>query len=97
MDTAAGGIEGLTLQAELNQRYDAFTRHYGLLSSRRNASVFGEDDGYYLLASLEILDDEGNLERKADMFTRRTIAVSRPVEHVESAPEALAVSIPAIR
>ena len=81
------------LQAELNQRYDAFTRHYGLLSSRRNASVFGEDDGYYLLASLEILDDEGNLERKADMFTRRTIAVSRPVEHVESAPEALAVSM----
>ena len=81
------------LQAELNRRYDAFTQEYGLLSSRRNASVFGEDDGYYLLSSLEILDDEGKLERKADMFTRRTIAVSRPVERVESAPEALAVSV----
>ena len=52
------------LQAELNQRYDAFTRHYGLLSSRRNASVFGEDDGYYLLASLEILDDEATLSAR---------------------------------
>ena len=81
------------LQAELNERYDSFTRQYDLLSSPRNASVFGEDDGYYLLTSLEILDDERKLERKADMFTRRTIAQNRPVEHVDTAPEALAVSM----
>lgn len=81
------------LQVELNERYDSFTRQYDLLSSRRNASVFDEDDGYYLLTSLEILDDERKLERKADMFTKRTIAQSRPVEHVGTAPEALAVSM----
>ncbi len=82
-----------TLQIELNERYDDFTKQYGLLSSRKNAQVFGEDDGYYLLTSLEILDDEHKLERKADMFTRRTIAVSRPIDHVDTAPEALAVSM----
>ncbi|MEG2136403.1 MAG: hypothetical protein RR150_09970, partial [Clostridia bacterium] len=81
------------LQAELNTRYDSFTKQYGLLSDRRNASAFGEDDGYYLLTSLEVLDDEHKLERKADMFSKRTIAVSRPVEHVDTAPEALAVSM----
>jgi N12 class adenine-specific DNA methylase len=81
------------LQTELNERYDSFTRQYDLLSSRRNASVFGDDDGYYLLSSLEILDDEHKLERKADMFYRRTIAQNRPVEHADTAPEALAVSM----
>ena len=81
------------LQTELNERYDRFTGQYDLLSSRRNAAVFDEDDGYYLLTSLEILDDEHKLERKADMFTKRTIAQSRPVEHVDTAPESLAVSM----
>ena len=68
-------------------------RFHCVLSSQKNAQVFGEDDGYYLLTSLEILDDEHKLERKADMFTRRTIAVSRPIDHVDTAPEALAVSM----
>ena len=91
---AGASDEGIAaLQTELNERYDSFTQQHGLLSSRRNASVFGDDDGYYLLSSLEILDDEHKLERKADMFFRRTIAQNRPVEHVDGAPAALAVSM----
>ena len=82
-----------SLQLELKERYEAFSSQFGLLSDRRNAQVFREDDGYYLLTSLEILDEEHKLERLADMFTKRTIAQNKPVEHVDSASEALAVSM----
>ena len=57
-------------QAELNQRYDAFQQDFGLINSQQNRRVFSDDDSYYLLCSLEILDEEGQLERKADIFTK---------------------------
>lgn len=81
------------LQGELNTLYDSFTAKYGLINSRPNAQAFFDDSSYYLLSSLEILDDNGNLERKADMFTKRTIRQQHTVEHVDTAVEALAVSI----
>ena len=81
------------LQGELNTLYDSFTEKYGLINSRPNAQAFSDDSSYYLLSSLEILDDNGNLERKADMFTKRTIRQQHTVEHVDTAVEALAVSI----
>ena len=80
-------------QAELNRRYDAYTAKNGLLNSRGNAQAFSDDSSYYLLCSLEILDEDGNLRRKADMFTRRTIRPAQAVDHVDSASEALALSI----
>ena len=80
-------------QAELNRRYDAYIAKYGLLNSRGNAQAFSDDSSYYLLCSLEILDEDGNLRRKADMFTRRTIRPAQAVDHVDSASEALALSI----
>jgi len=80
-------------QAELNRLYDAYTAKYGLLNSRGNAQAFSDDSSYYLLCSLEILDEDGNLRRKADMFTRRTIRPAQAVDHVDSASEALALSI----
>ena len=80
-------------QRRLNRRYDAYTVKYGLISSRENKRAFSDDSSYYLLCSLEILDEDGKLERKADMFTRRTIQPHRPVEHTETAAEALAVSL----
>lgn len=80
-------------QAELNRRYDAYTAKYGLLNSRGNAQAFSDDSSYYLLCSLEILDEDGNLRRKADMFTKRTIRPAQAVDHVDSASEALALSI----
>ena len=80
-------------QAELNRLYDTFTAKYGLLNSRGNAQAFSDDSSYYLLCSLEVLDEEGNMERKADMFTRRTIRQQHTIEHVDTASEALAVSI----
>ena len=80
-------------QDELNRTYDDFTTRYGLISDRANNQVFSSDSSYYLLCSLEILDDKGKLKRKADMFTKRTIRQSKPVEHVDTAMEALAVSI----
>lgn len=80
-------------QDELNRTYDDFTTRYGLISERANNQVFSSDSSYYLLCSLEILDDKGKLKRKADMFTKRTIRQSKPVEHVDTAMEALAVSI----
>ena len=80
-------------QAELNRRYDAYTAKYGLLNSRGNAQAFSDDSSYYLLCSLEILDEDGNLRRKADMFTRRTIRPAQAVDHVDNASEALALSI----
>ena len=80
-------------QAELNRTYDAYTRKYGLINDRANRLAYDKDSSYYLLCSLEILDDNGKLERKADMFTRRTIKQHKSVTHVDTASEALVVSI----
>jgi len=80
-------------QAKLNTLYDAFTQKYGLINSRGNALAFSDDSSYYLLCSLEELDEDGNLERKADMFTKRTIKQHQAVTSVDTAAEALAVSI----
>ncbi|MDE6590055.1 MAG: hypothetical protein K2K53_06880, partial [Oscillospiraceae bacterium] len=80
-------------QANLNRLYDAFTKKYGLLNSLGNKMAFEQDSSYPLLCSLELLDDDGKLERKADMFTKRTIQNRQAVTHVDTAVEALAVSI----
>ncbi|SHJ26275.1 DEAD/DEAH box helicase family protein [Lutispora thermophila] len=80
-------------QRKLNKLYDEFTAKYGLLSSRGNNMAFSDDSSYCLLCSLEILDEDGNLERKADMFTKRTIRQRTVVTHVDTATEALAISI----
>ena len=80
-------------QAKLNVLYDAFTRKYGLINSRGNAIAFDQDSSYFLLCSLEILDEDRNLKRKADLFTRRTIRSHKPAEKVDTAVEALALSI----
>lgn len=80
-------------QARLSGLYDAYTAKYGLINSRGNASAFSGDSSYYLLCSLEVLDENGALARKADMFTKRTIRPSRVAEHVDTAAEALALSI----
>ena len=80
-------------QRRLNELYDAFTAKHGLISSRENKRAFDTDSSYYLLCSLEILDEDGRLERKSDMFTKRTIQPQRPVEHTETSAEALAVSM----
>ena len=80
-------------QQELNRLYDSFTAQYGLLNSRANTTVFSADSSFPLLCSLEILDEQGNLKRKADLFTKRTIQPYRVVTHVDTASEALAVSI----
>ncbi len=80
-------------QAKLNTLYDAFTRKYGLINSRGNAIAFDQDSAYFLLCSLEILDEEKNLKRKADLFSKRTIRSHRPAEKVDTAVEALALSI----
>ena len=80
-------------QAKLNRLYDAFTKKHGLLNSLGNKMAFEQDSSYPLLCSLEVLDDEGNLERKADMFTKRTIQNRQAVTSVDTAVEALAVSI----
>ena len=89
----AGDAEIAAEQQRLNQLYDAYTAKHGLISNRENKRAFSDDSSYYLLCSLEILDEDGKLERKADMFTRRTIQPRRPVEHTETAAEALAVSL----
>ena len=80
-------------QQKLNALYDSFTSKYGLISSRGNKLAFSEDSSYCLLCSLEVLDEQGNLKRKADMFTRRTIRPHVAVTSVDTASEALAVSI----
>ena len=80
-------------QAKLNRLYDRFTKDYGLINSRGNAIAFDQDSSYFLLCSLEILDEERNLKRKADLFTKRTIRCHRPAEKVDTAVEALALSI----
>lgn len=81
------------LQQKLNEQYDRFTAKYGLLGSRGNASAFDEDNAYFLLCSLEKLDEEGNLKEKADIFTKRTINPCLTVDRVDTASEALAVSL----
>nr|WP_322101297.1 LPD25 domain-containing protein [Sporofaciens musculi] len=82
-----------TEQENLNRLYDAFTEKYGLINSRGNYLAFAADESYFLLCSLEVLDDEGNFKRKADMFTKRTIKPHRQVDYVETSSEALALSI----
>lgn len=93
MDAYTPDAEVTEAQTELNRLYDEFSAKYGLINSRGNANAFSDDNSYYLLCSLEILDENGALERKADMFTKRTIRPAQVVEHVDSASEALAVSI----
>lgn len=80
-------------QAELNRLYDAFSAKHGLINERANRLAFSDDSSYYLLCSLEVLDDDGKLERKADMFHKRTIKQQRSVDSVDTASEALAVCI----
>ena len=80
-------------QKKLNTLYDAFTEKYGLINSRGNNTAFSEDSSYFLLCSLEILDEDRRLKRKADLFTKRTIRSHKAVEKTDSATEALAVSI----
>ena len=81
------------LQVRLNAQYDAYSQKYGRINSRGTASAFREDSGYFLLCSLEDLDDEGNFKGKTDMFTKRTIRPAQAVEHVDTADEALALSL----
>ena len=80
-------------QTELNRLYDAFSAKHGLINDRANRLAFSDDSSYYLLCSLEVLDDDGKLERKADMFHKRTIKQQRSVDSVDTASEALAVCI----
>ena len=80
-------------QAELNTLYDSFTEKYGILNSRGNRLAFSDDSAYYLLCALEILDDDGNFQRKADMFSKRTIQPHKVVTSVDTAVEALTISI----
>jgi hypothetical protein len=80
-------------QAKLNRLYDSYTKKYGMINSRGNSLAFAQDSAYCLLCSLEVIDENGDLERKADIFTKRTIRPHIPVEHVDTASEALALSI----
>lgn len=82
-----------TEQENLNRLYDVYTAKYGLINSRGNYLAFASDESYFLLCSLEVLDDEGNFKRKADMFTKRTIKPHREITSVETASEALTLSI----
>jgi len=93
MDEYSSETEIREKQAELNQRYDAFSAKFGLINDRGNRLAFSDDSSYYLLCSLEVLDDDGKLKHKADMFTKRTIKQQRRVERVDTASEALAVCI----
>ena len=80
-------------QQKLNALYDNFSKKYGLINSRANVSAFSQDSSFALLSALEVLDENGELERKADMFTKRTIKPHTPVTSVDTASEALAVSM----
>ena len=80
-------------QEKLNTLYDSFTKKYGLINSRANTSAFSDDSSYALLSALEVINEEGELERKADMFFKRTIKPHKPVTEVDTADEALAVSM----
>ena len=93
MDAAASDAEIKGKQTELNRLYDSFSAKYGLINDRGNRLAFADDSSYYLLCALEVLDEDGKLERKADMFTKRTIKPHEAVAAVDTASEALAVSI----
>lgn len=80
-------------QEKLNTLYDSFTKKYGLINSRANTSAFSDDSSYALLSALEVINEDGELERKADMFFKRTIKPHKPVTEVDTADEALAVSM----
>ena len=93
MDAAMPDAAIQEQMAELNRLYDAFSAKYGLINDRANQLAFSDDSSYYLLCALEVLDEDGKLERKADMFTKRTIRPHEAVTSVDTAAEALAVSI----
>ncbi len=93
LDEYASDAEIKKTQTELNRLYDAFSAKYGLINSRGNSLAFAEDSSYYLLCSLEVIDEDGKLERKADMFTKRTIRQRKIVTSVDTASEALSLSI----
>jgi N12 class adenine-specific DNA methylase/adenine-specific DNA methylase len=93
LDEYASDAEIRKTQAELNTLYDTFSVKYGLINSRGNSLAFAEDSSYYLLCSLEVIDEDGKLERKADMFTKRTIRQRKIVTSVDTASEALSLSI----
>ena len=93
MDAATPDSDIREKQAELNRLYDDFSAKYGLINDRANRLAFADDSSYYLLCALEIVDEDGRLERKADMFTKRTIKPHEAVTSVDTASEALAVSI----
>ena len=93
MDEGTTDGELRQAQRELNERYDAFSAKYGLINDRANRLAFADDNSYYLLCSLEVLDENGKLERKADFFNKRTIRQRRSVTHVDTAVEALGVCI----
>ena len=93
MNAAAPDADIREQMAELNRRYDDFSAKYGLIKDRANRLAFSDDSSYYLLCALEVLDEDGRLERKADMFTKRTIKPHEAVTTVDTASEALAVSI----
>ena len=93
MDAAAPDADIRAQMAELNRLYDDFSAKYGLINDRANRLAFADDSSYYLLCALEVLDEDGRLERKADMFTKRTIKPHEAVTTVDTASEALAVSI----
>ena len=93
MDAATPDADIRAQMAELNRRYDDFSAKYGLINDRANRLAFADDSSYYLLCALEVLDEDGRLERKADMFTKRTIKPHEAVTTVDTASEALAVSI----
>ncbi len=93
MDAAAPDADIQAQMAELNRRYDDFSAKYGLINDRANRLAFSDDSSYYLLCALEVLDEDGQLKHKADMFTKRTIKPHEAVTTVDTASEALAVSI----
>ena len=93
MDAAMPDADIREQMAELNRLYDDFSAKYGLINDRANRLAFSDDSSYYLLCALEVLDEDGKLERKADMFTKRTISPHEAVTSVDTAAEALAVSI----
>ena len=93
MDAAVPDSAITQKQAELNRLYDSFSAKYGLINDRANRLAYADDSSYYLLCALEVIDEDGKLERKADMFTKRTIKPHQAVAAVDTASEALAVSI----
>ena len=93
MDAAVPDSTITQKQAELNSLYDSFSAKYGLINDRANRLAYADDSSYYLLCALEVIDEDGKLERKADMFTKRTIKPHQAVAAVDTASEALAVSI----